>query len=160
MAVPTSGAGDGVLHRREFALADERDGRVAQVEQRGASPSFNATACWPGARLRSPRPSTVRAGLAQVARDERKIYRDGSSASSLCVSASHISSKYAGAWLPAPYPDCEESLKYEYGINVNLLDRRRSEASSSSVIAGMFAVSTGAWNAPTTATILSGLYPS
>ena len=23
--------------------------------------------------------------------------------------------------MPAPYPDCEESLNYEYGISVNLL---------------------------------------
>ena len=46
-----------------------------------------------------------------------------------------------------------DSLKYEYGISVSLLDRRRSEANSSSVIAGQSSPSTEAWNAPTTATI-------
>ena len=62
--------------------------------------------------------------------------------------------------MPAPYPDWLDSLKYEYGISVSLLDRRRRDASSSSVIAGNSGPSTGAWNAPTTATACSGFRPS
>ena len=96
----------------------------------------------------------------RIRRTTSDRYRYGSSSSPPALSDSQTSSKYAGAWLPAPYPDWLDSLKYEYGISVSLLDRRRKRFSSPSVMAGRSGPSTGAWNAPTTATTCCGFTPS